>query len=241
MRPSLHTTALMLIGSSLWLTACDRFSPPGQPQTAPAAVAVTTAPAPAPAHTPAPAPSPAPAPVPAAEPAPVVAIAPAPAPAPAAVATPPGRHEPSLEVQSHIKQAFAYIGIAKNARGATREENIDNAVREFSVAIQKDPAYAEAYSNRSVAYMQQKKFNKAEEDLRRAKELSPDSASIRYNLASLHSLKGNVDLALDEIDAALAKGFSDYDALRRDPDLDNLRRDPEFRKVLEKHKVFIVK
>ena len=48
-------------------------------------------------------------------------------------------------------------------------------------------------------------------------------------------------LALDEIDAALAKGFSDYDALRRDPDLENLRRSPEFRKVLEKHKVFIVR
>ena len=31
------------------------------------------------------------------------------------------------------------------------------------------------------------------------------------------------------------------DALRRDPDLDNLRKHPEFRKILEKHKVFIVK
>ena len=48
-------------------------------------------------------------------------------------------------------------------------------------------------------------------------------------------------IALDEIDAALARGFSDYDALRRDPDLENLRRSPEFRKVLEKHKVFIVR
>ena len=140
-----------------------------------------------------------------------------------------------------IKQAFSYVSMAKNAHGANREENIDNALKEFSLAIQKDPQYAEAYSSRAVAYMQQQKFNKAEEDLRKAKELSPDSPSVRYNLASLHSLKGNVDLALDEIDAALAKGFTDYDALRRDPDLDNLRKHPEFRKILEKHKVFIVK
>ncbi|QLP99803.1 MAG: hypothetical protein HZY78_05835 [Burkholderiaceae bacterium] len=64
---------------------------------------------------------------------------------------------------------------------------------------------------------------------------------MRYNFASLHSLRGNVDLALDEIDAALSKGFTDYDALRDDPDLANLRRHPEFRKILEKHKVFIMR
>jgi tetratricopeptide (TPR) repeat protein len=232
MRHPLKKTALLagLIGSTLLLSGCDKIPGMGQQQAAPAPVAV----APAPALAPAPAPAVQPAPMAAAPQAPVAT----PVPEPAAVA---GRHAPSLEVQSHIKQAFAYISVAKAAHGTAREENIDNAVREFSVAIQKDPNYAEAYSNRAVAYMQQKKFNKAEEDLRRAKELSPDSASIRYNYASLHSLKGNVDLALDEIDAALTKGFSDYDALRRDPDLENLRRDPEYRKILEKHKVFIVK
>ena len=88
--------------------------------------------------------------------------------------------------------------------------------------------------------MQQKKFNKAQEDLNRALELAPESPSIHYNMACLHSLNGKVDLALDEIDAALTRGFSEYDGLRRDSDLDNVRRHPEFRKVLEKHKVFIV-
>jgi Flp pilus assembly protein TadD len=152
------------------------------------------------------------------------------------------KHEPSLEVRAHSTQAFSYISMAKNARDATvRAENIDNALREFSMAIQKDPKYAEAYSSRAVTYMQLKKFNKAEDDLRKAKELAPDSASVRYNYASLHSLNGNVDLALDEIDAALTKGFNDYDALRLDQDLNNLRKHPEFRKILEKHKVFIVK
>ena len=174
--------------------------------------------------------------------APVAAAPVAPAPVAAPEPSASAKYEPSLEVRAHSTQAFSYISMAKNARDATiRAENIDNALREFSMAIQKDPKYAEAYSNRAATYMQLKKFNKAEEDLRKAKELAPESASIRYNYASLHSLNGNVDLALDEIDAALTKGFSDYDALRLDPDLVNLRKHPEFRKILEKHKVFIVK
>jgi len=174
--------------------------------------------------------------------APVAAAPVAPAPVAAPEPSASAKYEPSLEVRAHSTQAFSYISMAKNARDATiRAENIDNAMREFSMAIQKDPKFAEAYSNRAATYMQLKKFNKAEEDLRKAKELAPESASIRYNYASLHSLNGNVDLALDEIDAALTKGFSDYDALRLDPDLVNLRKHPEFRKILEKHKVFIVK
>jgi tetratricopeptide (TPR) repeat protein len=143
-------------------------------------------------------------------------------------------------VRSNVKQGFAYIAAAKSARsGPVFDENIENAINEFSQAIRKDPRYAEAYSDRAVAYMVQKKYNKAMDDLRKAVDLAPQSPSIRYNLASLHSLQANTDLALDEIDAALARGFSDYDALRKDPDLNNVRRHPEFRKVLERHKVFI--
>jgi len=220
-----------VLASVSLLGGCDKI--PGLSQLTAPATPVT---APAPAPTPAAVEPAAPAPAQAAPQAPAAVVA-----APPPVAPAPGSAGPSLEVQSHIKQAFAYISMAKNAQGSIREENIDNALKEFSQAVQKDPNYAEAYSNRAVAYMQQKKFNKAEDDLRRAKELAPDSPSVRYNYASLHSLKGNVDLALDEIDAALTKGFAEYDALRLDPDLNNVRKHPEFRKILEKHKVFIVK
>jgi tetratricopeptide (TPR) repeat protein len=148
----------------------------------------------------------------------------------------------SEEVKEHIKHGLAYVSNAKNARSKEIfEENLENAIREFSLAIEKNPNYAEAYSNRAVAYMLQKKFNKAEEDLLKAKQLNPDSPTIRYNLVCLYSLTGKLDLALDELDTALEKGFNDYEALRKDPDLNNLRKHPEFRKILEKHKVFIMK
>jgi len=141
-----------------------------------------------------------------------------------------------------VRQGFSYISDAKRAGNrTTRDENIDNAIREFGQAIQMEPGYAEAYSNRAVAYMQQPRFNKAQEDLNKALEMAPNSPSIHDDMACLHSLDGKVDLALDEIDAALTKGFSEYDVLRRDSDLESVRNHPEFRKVLEKHKVFTVK
>ncbi|MHB8111005.1 MAG: tetratricopeptide repeat protein [Syntrophorhabdaceae bacterium] len=150
--------------------------------------------------------------------------------------------EPSEAVKSNLKQGMSYVSIAKNAKSRNIfNENLDNAISEFSNAINKDPNYAEAYSARAAAYMLQKKNNKALDDLKKAKELKPDSASIRYNLACLHSVMGNTDYGLDELDAALSKGFNDYDSLRKDPDLNNLRKHKEYRLILEKHKVFITK
>ncbi|MDY0188237.1 MAG: tetratricopeptide repeat protein [Syntrophus sp. (in: bacteria)] len=175
-------------------------------------------------------------------PAPAPAAPEAPQPAPVVPQAPAASADSSIEVKSHIKQGLSYVSTAKNAQNkALFDENIGNALKEFSLAIEKDPDYADAYSNRGVAYMQQHKFNKALEDLKKAKELKSDSPSIRYNLACLYSLKGDVDFGLDELDAALANGFSDYESLRKDPDLNNLRKHPEFKKILEAHKVFIVK
>lgn len=228
---TIRNSALLaaLAGSTLLLPACDQFRGGGTPPPSPPAQ--PTAPVPSAQTTPAP-------PAPVVSPAQPDPAAPAAPPAPAS----PAKGEISLEVRSHIKQGFAYISIAKNARdNNVLQENIENAVNEFSQAIRKDPGYADAYSSRAVAYMQQKKFNKAQEDLKQAKDLAPRNAAVRYNSACLHSLKGEVDLALDEIDAALTNGFSNYDALRTDRDLDNARQSPEFRKILEKHKVFIVK
>ena len=95
----------------------------------------------------------------------------APAPAAPAPAADPG--QPSLEVTQHLKQGMAYVSTAKNANSpAIFNENISNAINEFSNAIKKDPGYATAYSNRSVAYMMQKKYNLALDDLKKAKELN---------------------------------------------------------------------
>jgi len=162
-----------------------------------------------------------------------------PAAAPAEAAK-PASGEPSQEVKAHLKQGMSYVSIAKNATSkSVFNENLDNAIAEFSNAITKDPNYAEAYSNRAVAYMLQKKNNKALDDLKKAKELKPTDPAVRYNMASCHSMMGNVDLAFVELDAALANGFNDYDSLRRDPDLANMRKHPDWRKTLEKYKVFI--
>ncbi len=122
-----------------------------------------------------------------------------------------------------------------------RARDFDNAIREFTIAIQKYPDYDVAYSNRSVAYMQQRKFNKAMDDLKRAVEINPNNPNVHYNLTALYSLQNQLDRSLDSLDKTLELGFNNYDALRGDTDLNNVRQHPEFARILEKHKVFIMR
>ncbi|MCX8069414.1 MAG: tetratricopeptide repeat protein, partial [Thermodesulfovibrionales bacterium] len=148
---------------------------------------------------------------------------------PAAEPPKTAKSEPPTEAKLNLQQGMNYM----------RAKDWDNAIKEFTLAIQKYPQYDTAYSNRAVAYMQQKKFNKAMDDLKEAEKINPNNANTHYNFTCWYSLQNQLDRSLDSLDKALSLGFNDYDMLRNDPDLNNVRKHPEFRKILEKYKVFI--
>ena len=149
-----------------------------------------------------------------------------------------------VSARQHIEQGFVSIKISKTHKQNSAEFNeaMENAIQEFSAVVESTASAdlkAKAFELRGTAYMIQKKYNKAMDDLNHAVELQPESPTIHYNLASLYSIEKKIDLGLDAIDSALANGFDNYNALRKDPDITNLRRNPEFKKILEKHKVFL--
>jgi tetratricopeptide (TPR) repeat protein len=150
-------------------------------------------------------------------------VSPAPAPAP------PESTLQKIEAKQRFQQGISFVSTGR----------VDEAIQEFSAAIELDPNYAPAYGNRGVAYAKQKKYNKAREDLTKATTLDPNDRIALYNLAVVHTLQKDLDLALDALDKALSKGFDNYDALRKDRDLTELRKHPEFRKILERHKIFL--
>ncbi|MFN3479966.1 MAG: tetratricopeptide repeat protein [Thermodesulfovibrionales bacterium] len=145
--------------------------------------------------------------------------------------TPTAQATIPTEAKLNMQQGINYM----------RSKDYDNAIKEFTLAIEKYPQYDVAYSNRAVAYMHQGKFNKALDDLKKAEEINPNNPTVHYNFVALYSMQKQIDRALDSLDRALELGFNNYDALRNDPDLNNVRRHPEFRKICEKYKIFITK
>lgn len=120
----------------------------------------------------------------------------------------------------------------------SNQGDYNNAIKEFLESISIKPT-ANAYANLGGAYLQVGKNKKAEKALKDAESIDPKEKLALYNLTALYSKLDDTDLALDYLDKALINGFNNYEAIRFDPDLTNIRGEPEFRKVLEKNKVFI--
>ncbi|MBF0559422.1 MAG: hypothetical protein HQL08_11660 [Nitrospirae bacterium] len=122
-----------------------------------------------------------------------------------------------------------------------RSHDYDKAIREFTAAIDQYPKYDMAYDDRAAVYVLQKKFDMAKADLEKALSINPHNPVTYYNSAALYAVQKQAAPALDNLDKALVMGFRDYDFLRKDPDLNNVRNNPEFRKILDKHGVWLPK
>lgn len=128
----------------------------------------------------------------------------------------------------HQQQGIVYVN----------QGDYQNAIAEFKRSIEIYPT-VNAYANLGGTYMQVGKNNLAMDALKKAEGINPYDTLTLYNLTALNSKMNKADIALVYLDKALANGFNNYNAIRFDPDLTNIRGEPEFRKVLEKNKVFL--
>ena len=86
-----------------------------------------------------------------------------------------------------------------------------------------------ALKRQAFAFVDEGKWDKAEEALAAALALRPDDPVTLYNLACVRARRGNGDAAVESLERAAAAGFSDFVLVARDPDLDALRALPRFK------------
>lgn len=66
-----------------------------------------------------------------------------------------------------------------------------------------------------------------------AAAIDPQNPAGDYNLACASARSGDVALALKDLDRAVGKGFTNFQAIDTDPDFEKIRADPRFRKWLQ--------
>jgi len=77
------------------------------------------------------------------------------------------------------------------------KKKYDDAIINYSIAIQKNPTYSEAYASRGFAYVMKTKFaDKAINDLTVAIRLSPDSSNFYFRRAQAYTQKKLFDSAV---------------------------------------------
>ena len=73
---------------------------------------------------------------------------------------------------------------------------------------------------------------RAREWAKRAVAMEPDDSAVLYNVASVYSLLGLHDSAIDCLEGAVRNGFGHWEWIEHDSDLDPLRQHPRFGTLL---------
>ena len=90
------------------------------------------------------------------------------------------------------------------------------------------PGHVGALRQLGHAYTQRGDYEKGLVVDRRLASLRPHDPVAHYNLTCSLSLTGRLDEAFDALRRAVEVGYSDFEHLRKDPDLAWLREDPRY-------------
>ena len=83
------------------------------------------------------------------------------------------------------------------------EGNYEQAILEYTNAIELDPNFADAYYNRGIAYKNKGEFDNAIADYSRAIELDPNHTWAYYNRGNAYILKGEFDNAIADFNKVI--------------------------------------
>ena len=106
---------------------------------------------------------------------------------------------------------YYILGIAHDEKG-----RYDQAIENYTKAVEKDPNYAAAYNKRGIIYIKRGQSELALADHEKAISLNPRNAEYYLNRGIDHRLAGHFDLAMSDFQAACKMGSEQAcDALRR--------------------------
>lgn len=93
---------------------------------------------------------------------------------------------------------------------------------------------AESYSELGLIYLHIRQEKKGVELLQKAIAFDPSSALPYYNLACAYSCLAKIEDALSALEAAVERGYEDYQWMLKDGDLRNLHKTERFQKIIKK-------
>lgn len=119
-------------------------------------------------------------------------------------------------------------------RGAVlaQQRLLEEAVDDYTRAIQLDSSLIEAYNNRGVLYMSLGEYDKAEADFAQTLEINPDFIEGYNNQAILSALNEDVDGAITLLETAISRtNIANILADLKDPDRPDDAEFPEFDRI----------
>ncbi|MEQ9373454.1 MAG: tetratricopeptide repeat protein [Coleofasciculus chthonoplastes F3-SA18-01] len=138
-------------------------------------------------------------------------------------------YDNALQFKPDDPEAWNNRGIALRKLGRFEE-----AIASYDKALQFKPDQDEAWNNRGIALRKLGRLEEAIISCNKALEIKPDYDNAFYNKACYLALQNQINLALENLQQAIALNSDEYrEMAKTDSDFDNLRHDPRFQALIQ--------
>jgi len=118
----------------------------------------------------------------------------------------------------------------KAANELFNNNEYEKAINAYKEILNDDPNIRIAWYRLGTAYHTIGQYENAIEAYKHISAYG--NPTVLYNLACAYSKAGKTEEALNTLREAVEKGFSQYNFMKKDPDLDNIRKDSRFKDIL---------
>jgi tetratricopeptide (TPR) repeat protein len=133
----------------------------------------------------------------------------------------------AIAIDSTRPEPYTRLGHIHRDRG-----DLDRSEISYLKALEKNPAFVPALQNLAVVYALKEQYGESLKYFNRILEIQPDNPDVYYNMSCMHARLGDVEQSVKLLEAAVEKGFRDWELLKSDPDLENIRDTPYYRELL---------
>ena len=112
-----------------------------------------------------------------------------------------------------------------------KQNKIEDAIKNYKMALHHNEYFEEAYINLSTAYLNKKSFKLSLKTLKTLESINPKHPLLHYNFSCYYSLLGNIPKGIESLKQAISHGFKNHQILKTDPDIKNLRQNPQFNEL----------
>ena len=118
-------------------------------------------------------------------------------------------------------------------RRSKSEELLEFEITFYERLLRAYPDFVDALVPLGEAYSRRGLYEKGLQVDLRVAQLRENDPLTWYNLACSYSLLKRIDEAVEALQRAMQRGYTDLAYLQKDPDLVNLRQSPKYRQLLE--------
>ncbi len=130
---------------------------------------------------------------------------------------------------ANLPEAYANLGTIYLQQGL-----VDEAWRTLHDGINRCKDCTTLYAPYALVQAVMGRFRDAIPWMQKAVEAEPGNPKNLYNLAGMYALAGFPDLAVQSLDSAVDKGYTNYERLASDQIFESIRSHPGFAKVLDR-------